>query len=695
MLPAHYRSILACFLLLMIFSTGTTEQMAQDTPSAHISGELMQWHRVTLSFDGIDMSETDAATFWNYRLLVTFTHGDSSYTVPGFFAADGDAANTGATSGNQWRVHFTPDATGEWTYRVSFRTGDRIAISLDENTGSPISFDGATGTFTITESTAPESDFRYHGMLRYVGEHYLQFAGSGQYYLKSGADSPENFLAYSGFDGTYDTGGIIDNFLHSYSPHLDDWREGDPTWGTDARGREIIGALNYLADSGVNSFYFITYNLDSGDGADTWMWTDHEARDTFDVSKLAQWEIVFSHMTARGIQLHLLTQETENDRNLGGDGNLNDIRRLYYRELVARFAHHPALQWNLGEENNNSLEQLASFADTIRTLDPYDHPITVHTHFNAAEVRYQELSRMTNLEATSIQGTATNYNRWAIQFRNQSATNQHRWVIYGDEQSPAIESDMSNIEQLRRDALWGNLMGGGAGVEWYFGYQGDFGDMQSENFRVAEPLWQDSAHAIHFFQTYLPFHEMIPANGLVGTAMGFAKPGDTYAIYLPSGGTTNLTLSNNSLYDVFWYNPRTGGDLQTGDVTQITDAGSVNIGNPPSEPGEDWAVLVRVNPTVNVAPIIVPLTNISMTSGTSTTIPIRVTDPDSESINLSLNGNVPDFVSIQDNGDGTGHLTIDYPADTDNRYQIFVIAEDDAGGRSVAYFTLSANSNTP
>ena len=65
-----------------------------------------------------------------------------------------------------------------------------------------------------------------------------------------------------------------------------------------------------------------------------------------------QWEIVFSHMDRLGIMLHVVTQETENDRNLGGSAGLNPIRKLYCRELVARFSHHLAVLWNLGEENN-------------------------------------------------------------------------------------------------------------------------------------------------------------------------------------------------------------------------------------------------------------------------------------------------------------------------------------------------------
>ena len=69
-------------------------------------------------------------------------------------------------------------------------------------------------------------------------------------------------------------------------------------------------------------------------------------------------------------------------------------------------------------------------------------------------------------------------------------------MICGDEQGPPVKKDLSNLDQLRREALWGNLMGGGGGVEWYCGYQGDFGDMQSEDFRVLEPLWQQTKHAV-------------------------------------------------------------------------------------------------------------------------------------------------------------------------------------------------------
>jgi hypothetical protein len=201
-----------------------------------------------------------------------------------------------------------------------------------------------------------------------------------------------------------------------------------------------------------------------------------------------------------------------------------------------------------------------------------------------------------SFEATSIQGWDYLYNQNAINLRQRSRNAGRPWAIYGDEQNPAVASDMSNVSALRKTALWGNLMGGGAGVEWYFGYQGSFGDVQSEDWRVAQPLWDTTRHAVSFFQTYLPFELMEPRNDLVWGASGalvLAYIGQLYAVYLPTGGMPYLNLgSTAATYDVFWYNPRTGGALRTGSVPVVSGTGFQSLGPPPSEFSEDWVVLV-------------------------------------------------------------------------------------------------------
>ncbi len=573
---------------------------------AVVTGETKVWHETTVTFEGPATSEDATPNpFRDYRLNVTFRHAGTgtSYTVPGYFAADGNAAETSATAGNKWRVHFTPDREGEWRYTTSFRSGSDVALSLDQSAGSAAGFDGASGSFRVARSDKKAPDFRAKGLLQYAGAHYLRHAGNGEYYLKGGADSPENFLAYGDFDGTYDTDADsgsyreVGIFLHKYGPHEKDWKAGDPSW-KGGKGKAIIGALNYLAGKGMNSVYFLTYNLDGGDGRDTWMWTGPKVRDRFDASKLDQWDIVFGHMDRLGIMLHVVTQETENDRALGGGPGLNPVRMLYYRELVARFAHHLAVMWNLGEENNTPDPDRKAIARYIRALDPYRHPITVHTYSNKALDFYNGILGDPNFEASSIQSTIDRYNREAIELRQRSAKAGRKWAIFGDEQNPSThgvlpDADDASHNQPRQQALWGNLMGGGSGVEWYFGSKFPNMDINCEDWRSRDRMWDQTRYALEFFHGHLPFWEMEPANALAttGEARVLAKPGRVYAVYLPKGGGVTLNLAEG-YYDVRWYNPRAGGALQSGSVRTVRGNGAAALGNPPSDPDLDWAALV-------------------------------------------------------------------------------------------------------
>lgn len=575
--------------------------------AVEISGELKQWHDVVLTFEGPQASEAGVPNpFRDYRLNVTFTQGEKRVLAPGHFAADGKAAETGAESGNKWRVHFVPDATGEWTYQASFRTGPDIAVSLDPQAGQPAAYDGESGKFTVGPSDKSKPDLRARGLLRYAGQHYLQFAGTGEYFIKGGADSPENFLAYIEFDQTPANAAVQPTAKegearrapkHRFEPHARDWRAGDPTW-QGGKGKNIIGALNYLSGKGMNSVYFLTMNV-TGDGDDVWPWTAKEERMRFDCSKLDQWEIVFSHMDRLGLMLHVVTQETENDQLLDG-GELGPQRKLYYRELIARFGHHLAITWNLGEENTNTGQQRQDFARFIHDLDPYDHAVVVHTFPGKYDEVYQPLLGFAFLEGPSLQmGKMDQTHTETIKWVERSAAAGRKWMVCLDEIGPADtgvkpDADDFDHDQVRAQALWGNLMGGGAGCEWYFGYKFPHNDLNLEDWHSRDHLWELTRYALEFFQEYLPFAEMRPQDELTAAANDycFAKPGDVYAIYLPDGGTTELKLETGN-YTADWFNPRKGGPLQKGGVSSLTGPGVRSIGVPPSEPEKDWVALVR------------------------------------------------------------------------------------------------------
>ncbi|HKJ42491.1 MAG TPA: putative collagen-binding domain-containing protein, partial [Sunxiuqinia sp.] len=144
---------------------------------------------------------------------------------------------------------------------------------------------------------------------------------------------------------------------------------------------------------------------------------------------------------------------------------------------------------------------------------------------------------------------------------------------------------------------WGSLMAGAAGVEWYFGYRYPNNDLNCENFRSRANWWKQTREALDFFRNYLPFDQMHEANDLlkVKGAWCFADEGNVYAVYL-SKGTANQTIKiqlQPGEYSVQWYNPISGGSLQTGSVTEISNGDESTFGLPPSDESQDWVVLIR------------------------------------------------------------------------------------------------------
>ena len=576
------------------------------TSTPNITGELRQWHKVTLSFDGPQTSETNAVNpFLQYRLNVLFAKGDKSYLVPGYFSADGKAGESSGTEGNQWKVHFAPDEVGEWSYTVSFKTGKDIAVSLvDSNDESAGYMDGMTGTMTIQSSNKSGRDLRAKGRLQYVEEPYLKFAGSGEYFIKVGADAPENLLAYQDFDGDFKTDGHKDNLVKSWEPHVKDWNAGDPTW-QNGKGKGLIGAINYLASKGMNAFSFLPMNI-AGDDKNVFPYISYDIYDRMDVSKLDQWEVIFEHADQLGLFLHFKTSEVEN-QGLLDNGELGVQRKLYYRELIARFGHHLALNWNIGEENGKWMKkhptpyqtttQRLACAQYFYDHDPYRHHVVIHNGQAFYDIMGPE-SKYTGLSVQTHKPDFSHVYGAVRQWRALSDRHKLNWAIAVDEPGDAQFSVVpDNInpdhDNARQNALWGAIMAGAWGVEWYFGYKHEHSDLSLQDFRSRDNMWTQSKYLLDFFQQRnIPFWTMRSKEELTDSKTDYILASETeYVVYLKIGDEAKSELmipSGN--YETVWYNAKEGIFLDV--TTASVGADGLSLMSP--DLAKDWAVHVKL-----------------------------------------------------------------------------------------------------
>ena len=590
--------------LLLVSQQGIGDPIEQ----VEVSGELKKWHKITLTFDAVETSETDPYNpFLNYRLDVTFFHENKRYHVPGYYAADGNAAETSANGGNKWRVHFSPDEIGTWRYVVSFRKGANISVSNERLAGESAGFmDGMQGSFTVEASDKTGRDLRAKGRLRYVNKTYLQFAETGEYFLKAGADAPENLLAYADFDGDFKTDGHNDHFVKTWEPHLQDWQEGDPSWQGE-KGKALIGAINYLADKGMNAVSFLPMNI-AGDDKNVFPYISYDVYDRMDVSKLDQWEIVFEHADQRGMFLHFKTSESEN-QGLLDNGDLGMQRKLYYRELIARFGHHLALNWNIGEENGKWVEnhptpwqtttQRLACAQYFYENDPYQHHIVIHNgqqfyDLLGPESKYTGLSIQTNREDFA------NVHSAVLKWRALAKAADKNWANAVDEPGDhryAVVPDNVNPEHnnARQNALWGALMAGAWGVEWYFGYENEHSDLTLQDWRSRDNMWDQSRHALTFFTMHdIPFWEMDPMDDATSDENDYVlgKKDEIYVIYQKMGPKSGTTLNDvNGSFNLTWFNPRTGST--EGSPSAVSALGTLDISAPPVEQEKDWVILLH------------------------------------------------------------------------------------------------------
>ncbi|ANY19343.1 hypothetical protein A6F68_00817 [Tsuneonella dongtanensis] len=590
---------------------------------------------LTVTVNGPALDEAQGANpFADYRLDVTFSDGKAAWTVPGYFDGCGTAADDGCTGGTVWRAHFLPPHPGTWTWRIGFTQGRDVAAT-DNATGVRLRPDGMRGRFTVAAQSRDAVGAR--GTLRYTGDAYYRWSGSGAPFFKFGPDAPENTLAYSGFDATSNAKGL----RKDWAPHERDFdAAAAPYLWRDGQGRGLLGMMRYLADSKLNTVSMLLFNV-GGDDRNVVpqlfavseaeyaemkpgeQWRTGVVHDRYDVSKLAQWRRALAYGDALGLALHLKLQETENDQFMDG-GDLGRERRIYLREMIARFGAFRGVTWNLGEENTQTPDQVRAMAAYVDRIDPYDHPIVLHT-FPEQKERYRPLlGAASSLNGFSLQGQKDDFadiRPDIVQWRTASDLTGRRWPIgydepgsaaggagvdpgYPDSRLPSKRDLSIPRERFRREVIWNTLTAGGDGVEAYYGYRTGCTDLNCQDHRTRAELWRDGVRGREFFETHIGARAsgMRAEDGLTAdpTDYVFAEAGRTYLIYTTAADRLRLSLLGfPGQYTIEWFDPTGSSGLEKGSLATIdvgTDAKlamEVALGAPPRNIGSDWVVLLR------------------------------------------------------------------------------------------------------
>jgi hypothetical protein len=222
----------------------------------------------------------------------------------------------------------------------------------------------------------------------------------------------------------------------------------------------------------------------------------------------------------------------------------------------------------------------------FKTHDPYGHLVVIHTYPEEQDKVYTPLlGDKSILTGAALQNDWKDTHKLTLHWLRESAgrasrgwwptTNRATGITAScpipatrdsTRRPPATVCTTSANEHsgaISWPAAWG--------VEYYFGYELPESDLHCQDYRSRDKSWEYGRMALEFFAAHVPFWEMTNRNDLIGNPDNshekycLAKEGEVYVVYLGYAHTTELDLGDSKdVFTIQWYNPRTGGNLQTG-----------------------------------------------------------------------------------------------------------------------------------
>jgi hypothetical protein len=146
----------------------------------------------------------------------------------------------------------------------------------------------------------------------------------------------------------------------------------------------------------------------------------------------------------------------------------------------------------------------------LKEIDPYQHLRVVHTYPNKQDDVYTPLLwNQYEITVASLQNSWSAAHQRTLKWIQESAKTGKPWVVANDERGSASlgvppdpgyegfggkaqdkpDSKHYDLHNVRKQTLWGTIMAGGAGVEYYFGYKLPQNGLVCQDFRSRDLSW--------------------------------------------------------------------------------------------------------------------------------------------------------------------------------------------------------------
>ena len=483
-------------------------------------------------------------------------------TLTGSFGKKGESARTAvegfcdSPDGTVFRIRFVPTSPGDYTYQVSYRQGTVEKTA----TGSFRASDGhRRGPIRVDKS------YPWHFVWEGTGEHYF-FNGTTAFWMAGWRDDR-----------------VIESII-------------------DRLRRLKVNRIRALINGSANIYW--GEPVMTGDNFSMmlrpWVSKDPDSFDRpgidysrFNVAYWQKWERMARYARDRDVIMSAIIDISTHNTQAAKD---SDDERRYIRYAVARLSAFSNVTWDLGDDLDSFRDETWAHATgtLIEQWDPYHHLASSHPVHREHQDRASDWFGFTSIQEWSRRQHALMLEERQIQLKTgriiPQANEEYGYEDHYPRWAPPPPGD--SADTLRR-------------VAWDIAMAGAYGTA-GETARRGTNIWPDTgggwingrsddtttmlngyAHIVEFFTSF-EWWKLEPHDELVtGGAYCLAKPGETYAIYLPDARKVTATLAPGT-YNAKWFS------AVTGDVVPLPPVagGAWAVPEPPGT--QDWALLLQI-----------------------------------------------------------------------------------------------------